>query len=46
MKEWLTVTSPKASWVELTKAAFVFVMGSRHCLASPKFSAILRRTNK
>jgi hypothetical protein len=30
MKEWLTVTSPKASWVELTKAAFVFVMGSRY----------------
>ncbi len=25
MKEWLTVTSPKASWVELAKEAFAFV---------------------
>jgi hypothetical protein len=25
MKEWLTVTSPKASWVDLAKEAFAFV---------------------
>jgi hypothetical protein len=25
MKEWLTVTSPKASWLELAREAFAFV---------------------
>jgi hypothetical protein len=29
MKEWLTVTNPRASWVELTKEAFAFVGGKR-----------------
>jgi hypothetical protein len=29
MKEWLTVTSPKASWVELAKEAFAFVSNGR-----------------
>jgi hypothetical protein len=29
MKEWLTVTNPKASWVELTKEAFAFVERAR-----------------
>ncbi|MGA7119621.1 MAG: hypothetical protein WBY94_05955, partial [Polyangiaceae bacterium] len=27
MKGWLTITSPKASWVELTKEAHEFVQG-------------------
>jgi hypothetical protein len=29
MKEWLTVTSAKAAWVELTKEAFEFVRAAR-----------------
>jgi hypothetical protein len=29
MKEWLTITSPRASWVELAKEAFAFVVGSK-----------------
>jgi hypothetical protein len=29
MKEWLTVTSTKASWLELAKEAFAFVSGGK-----------------
>jgi hypothetical protein len=29
MKEWLTVRSPKASWVQLAREAFAFVEGVR-----------------
>ncbi len=29
MKEWLTVTDPKASWIDLTKEAFAFVDSAR-----------------
>lgn len=29
MREWLTVTNPKASWAALAKEAFAFVVGSK-----------------
>jgi hypothetical protein len=29
MKEWLAVTSPRASWIDLAKEAYAFVRGSR-----------------
>jgi len=29
MREWLHVTSPKASWIGLAKEAFEFVKGSK-----------------